>query len=151
VYEPGPGAQLHDLNPSLGHPTGLFWTESIPTSAISVQPAHGTAIMQVEDANVFDHGDFVHAILGGPPDLIPATTSFRVEWLGGGEEFVVNRADDGHSGVFVLGSARMSWTASAGDYDFVSDPIETSSSSFAVVGVEQNGIFRPPISNRGHA
>ncbi|OAI39788.1 hypothetical protein AYO38_07035 [bacterium SCGC AG-212-C10] len=113
----------------------------MPVSGVIAQAGHGTGRMSMTDASVLDHGDFVHSVFGGPPDPIRATTSFRVEWLGGGDEFSVVNGADGHSGVFVLGSARMEWTATAGPYQFVSDPIEASSSSFAVLGTERNGMF----------
>ena len=39
--------------------------------------------------------------------------------------------------------AQMSWTATVGDYTLVSDPIATSSSSYAEIGQERNGVFNP--------
>jgi len=47
----------------------------------------------------------------------------------------------GFAGQFMRGSAQMEWTATVGDYQFVSAPLETSSSVFAAVGKERNGIF----------
>jgi hypothetical protein len=35
----------------------------------------------------------------------------------------------------------MEWTATVGDFRYVSDPIETSSSEFAQLGPERNGSF----------
>jgi len=35
----------------------------------------------------------------------------------------------------------MEWSARVGHYQFVSDPASTSSSSFAEIGHERNGIF----------
>jgi hypothetical protein len=40
-------------------------------------------------------------------------------------------------------SAQMEWSAAVGDYTFVSDPIVSSSSSFAEIGHERNGSFFP--------
>ena len=37
----------------------------------------------------------------------------------------------------------MAWTADVGAYHFQSDPIETSSSDFATLGTERNGVFFP--------
>jgi hypothetical protein len=45
----------------------------------------------------------------------------------------------GFAGEFVRNSA----SAAVGDYTFVSDPIVTSSSSFAEIGHERNGSFFP--------
>jgi hypothetical protein len=37
----------------------------------------------------------------------------------------------------------MSWSAVVGDLAFQSDPLETSSSDFATMGTERNGVFFP--------
>lgn len=49
----------------------------------------------------------------------------------------------GFAGEFVRNSAQMEWTATVGDYTLVSDAISTSSSSFAEIGQERNGVFNP--------
>jgi hypothetical protein len=51
--------------------------------------------------------------------------------------------DGGFAGEFVRNTAQMEWTATVGDYTFVSDPLATSSSSFAEIGREWNGSFFP--------
>jgi hypothetical protein len=62
-------------------------------------------------------------------------------WSGPQERRHVHNTDDGHAGDFVFGAAQMEWTATAGDYAFRSAPLATSTSSFAVLGQEQNGSF----------
>jgi len=61
------------------------------------------------------------------------------------QEVVDIRNDDpvfgGFEGHFIRNKAQMEWTATVGDYKFVSDPLETSSSSFAEIGSERNGSF----------
>jgi len=47
----------------------------------------------------------------------------------------------GFGGEFIRNGAQMEWTATAGDYQFVSAPLATSSSSFAEIGHERNGMF----------
>ena len=49
----------------------------------------------------------------------------------------------GFAGEFLRNTAQMDSSATVGDYTFVSDPIATSSSSFAVIGRERNGSFFP--------
>jgi hypothetical protein len=69
-----------------------------------------------------------------------------VVWSGVAERRRV-RTDDpalgAHAGEFILNSAQMEWRASVGPYEFVSAPLETSSSAFAEIGHERNGIFFP--------
>ena len=47
----------------------------------------------------------------------------------------------GFGGSFIYNRAQMEWTATVGDYSFVSGPLATSSSSFAELGEERNGSF----------
>jgi hypothetical protein len=49
----------------------------------------------------------------------------------------------GLTGEFVRNAAQMEWTAVVGDLTFVSDPLATSSSSFAQIGHERTGSFFP--------
>ncbi len=47
----------------------------------------------------------------------------------------------GFAGEFIRNATQMEWTATVGDLVFVSDPLATSSSSFAEIGPERNGSF----------
>jgi hypothetical protein len=49
----------------------------------------------------------------------------------------------GFAGEFVRTNAQMEWSATVGDFTLVSDPIVTSTSSFAELGHERNGSFLP--------
>jgi len=108
---------------------------------VAVSLADGTASMQVSGAQVLDYGSFANASTGsgGPPVL--GTVAFTVVWSGVNRRFQVNNATDGHAGNFMMSSAQIEWTASAGDYSFASAPLNTSSSSFAELGQERNGSF----------
>ncbi len=146
VYEPGPGPQIHDLNPTPAPPTGLFWTTEIPAHGVQVHLGKGTASMVANDVPILDFGDIVNALFGGGPPPTPGTVSFRVDWGGVGERVKIRNEDPvygGFAGQFILNSARMAWTATAGDFTFVSAPLGTSSSSFAEIGHERNGSFFP--------
>ena len=144
VYEPGSGAQIHDLNPTPFPPTGLFWTTEIPGDGIDVNPGKGYASMQASNVPVLDFGDIINALFGGGPPAVPGNVSFNVVWSGVTERLNIKNTDPiygGFAGEFVRNSAQMEWTATAGDYQFVSDPLATSSSIFAELGQERNGIF----------
>ena len=147
VYEPGPGAQIHDLNPTAFPPTSLFWTLEIPSDGIDVNPGKGQAEMQASNVPILDYGDIVNALFGGGAPPVPGNVSFTVVWSGVTERVKIKNTDPiygGFAGDFVRNSAQMEWTATAGDYQFVSDPLATSSSIFAELGVERNGIFFNP-------
>ena len=146
VYEPGPGPQIHDLNPSTFPPTGLFWTAPIPEGGVQVHLGKGFVLMEASNVPVFDYGNIVNALFGGGAAPTPAHVSFRVVWSGATERRKIRNTDPvygGFGGSFIYNSAQMEWTGTAGDYVFVSGPLATSSSPFAFVGEERNGSFFP--------
>jgi hypothetical protein len=148
VYEPGPGAQIHDLNPSTFPPTGLFWTIEIPGDGIQVNLGKGAATMEADDVPILDYVTGFNAVFeGDTPPPTPGSVSFTVIWSGVDERLNIRNDDPvygGFAGTFIRNTAQMDWTATVGDFTFVSDPLATSSSSFAEIGQERNGVFFPP-------
>ena len=143
---PGPGNQVHDLNPTAFPPVGLFWTTEIPIAGVDVQLGKGSASLQASDVAILDYGFIPNALFGGGPPPVPGTVSFKVVWSGVNERLNIKNDDPvygGYEGEFVRNSAQMEWSAAVGDYTLVSDPIVTSSSSFAELGHERNGSFFP--------
>jgi len=141
---PGPGDQIHDLNPSTFPPVGLFWTTEIPVAGVDVHFGKGSASLQASDVAILDYGYIPNALFGGGPPPIPGTVSFRVVWSGVDQRLNIKNTDPvygGFEGEFVRNTAQMEWNATVGDFTFVSDPIGTSSSSFAEIGHERNGSF----------
>lgn len=96
---------------------------------------------QANDVHVFDFHDIVNALFGGGPAPVPAIVSFKVVWSGVDDRVNVKNPSSGFAGEYVRGQAQMEWTARAGDFHYVSDPLSTSSSSFAELGHERNGSF----------
>ena len=143
MFEPGPGEQLHDLNPTFFPPTGLFWTTEVSPDAIDVDLARGAATLQATNMPILDHGDIPNALTGMAPAK-PGSVSFRVHWSGV-EPIVPIRSDSpavGHfAGEFMRNVAQMEWSAQVGPYQFTSAPMATSSSVWAELGRERNGIF----------
>ena len=100
-------------------------------------------MVQATNVPVIDWGSIPNALFVGLSP-VPAHTSFKVVWSGVTDRLIINNTDPvygGFGGEFVRNSAQMEWTATAGDYEFVSDPLATSSSSFAEIGHERNGMF----------
>jgi hypothetical protein len=142
---PGPGAPiLHDLNPGiLPKPNRLFWTIEIPEESIQVNFGKGRATMEARDVPILDYGS--GDPLSGAP-ISSAYVSFKVIWSGVKERLNIRNDDPiygGFAGTFIRNKAQMEWSATVGDYTFVSEPLATSFSSFAEIGHERNGIFFP--------
>jgi hypothetical protein len=145
VYLPGSGgAQLHDLNPTAFPPIGLFWTVPIPVNGVQVDLTNGTASLRATKVPIFDYGTLQNALFAGGPPAIPGWISFKVVWKGAGPEMNINSTDPTKgifAATFIPGSAQMEWEAAAGDFTFASDPLETSTSTFAEIGQETNGSY----------
>ena len=104
----------------------------------------GSASLQASDVAILDYGFIPNALFGGGPPPTPGTVSFKVVWSGVDEKLNITNTDPvfgGFAGEFVRNHAQMEWSAVVGDFTFVSDPMATSTSSFAEIGHERNGSF----------
>ncbi len=119
----------------------MFWTTVVDSSAVEVDLAAGTALFQAQDLRMKDYLDIENALLGNGDDPRPGVVSFSVEWTAEGSSHDFDNPAQKFRGTFRDSSAQMAWTARAGDFDFVSDPIETSAADYAELGVEHNGSF----------
>jgi len=141
---PGPGEQIHDLNPTAFPQVGLFWTIEIPMSGVDVHLEKGWARMEARHVPILDYGTIGNALFAGGPPPVQGSVSFKVVWSGAGERINIRNNDPvygGFEGEFIRNSARMEWTGIVGDLRFESKPLHTSSSSFAEIGREQNGSY----------
>jgi len=141
---PGPGEQIHDLNPTAFPQVGLFWTIEIPMSGVEVNFQNGRARMEARHVPIFDYGNFANTLFAVGPAPVQGSVSFKVVWSGAGERVSIRNTDPvfgGFEGDFIRNSAKMEWSGTVGDLRFESDPLRTSSSSFAEIGREQNGVY----------
>ena len=126
------------MNPGITT-TGLFWTMEVPGDSVEVNFGKGRAELRVEHARIRDYGNFLNSLFGGPSE--PATASFEVHWAGRSpRQHVVNAAGE-MEGQFIRNAATMEWSATTARYKFVSQPASTSSSLFAEIAHERNGVF----------
>ena len=130
--------QLDDMNPGIAS-TGLFWTMAVPEHSVEVDFEKGRAEFRLEQTKIEDYGTFLNSLFGGPSE--PATVSFEVHWAGRApRQHVVNTAAE-MEGTFLRDAATMEWSATTSKYKFESKPASTSSSAFAEIAHERNGIF----------
>lgn len=99
----------------------------------------GRATFSLNVFETLDFHDFLNSLKHGPSD--PVTTSFKVQWGGKVRQFQRRDAANGLRGEFVETGATMEWFASEKDFSFASAPADTSTSVFAVLGEEHNGVF----------
>ena len=103
--------------------------------------------MEADDVPILDYGNVPNALFfGDDPTPTSGSVSFKVVWRGGNERLNIRNTDPvfgGFAGEFIRNAAQMEWTATVGDFTFVSAPLATSSSVFAEIGHERNGVFFP--------
>ena len=117
---------------------------AIDEKGVDVNFGKGSAVMSARNVPILDYRDGGNAIFGGGPPPIPGRVSFTVRWSGINERVKIDNNDPvygGFRGDFIRNSAQLEWSGTVGDWSFVSDPIGTSSSEFALLGHEKNGKF----------
>jgi hypothetical protein len=130
---------VNDFNPGIAA-SGLFWTVAVPDNSVDVHPGAGTARFALANFDTRDFHNIGNSILGGPSD--PAVVSFAMNWSGHGQAL---GQTDGATFSFdsVISTVTVEWSAinESTQMRFQSDPASTSSSEFAAVGHEKNGVF----------
>lgn len=130
--------QIHDFNPGIRE-SGLFWTLPVSEDALEVDLDDGTASLAVKDLDQEDYHNLSNALHDGPSD--PATVSFDMRWKAIAEPIHVNDSVHGFTGKFQLSAVQIEWSATAPNFEFVSDPASTTTNVRSVIGRERNGIF----------
>ena len=95
--------------------------------------------MELQNFMTTDWGNILHNLRN--ENGLPATVSFTVRWQNELRRLAIRDPQNGFEGRFVETQAFAQWTSSQKGFTFVSDPLETSNSSFAVIGHERNGVF----------
>jgi hypothetical protein len=140
VYAPGPGAQLTDFNPGV-RPNGLFWTTVVEDDTVDVDLAAGTATLRADGLRMKDYHDFENAILGNGDPPRQSSVSFTVHWRATGPVEALNSVAQRFRGRFRDAEAKMEWSATSGQLDYRSAPLEESTTEAAQLGEENNGSF----------
>jgi hypothetical protein len=99
---------------------------------------------------VWDYGKLENAFLSEAPP-VPARVSFSLHWniqaAPDVTQLTIRDPAQGYAGEFwqseAAGAATLEWSGSEAGFRFVSDPAATSSSYFAELGHERNGVFFP--------
>ena len=95
--------------------------------------------MDMSDLETRDFHDLVNTLHRGPS--VPADVSFLIRWSGVTARVKVRDDTNQFVGRFIEDTATVSWSAKQKDFKFVSDPASTSTSLFAEIGRERNGVF----------
>lgn len=138
VGQVAPANQIHDFNPGTT-PSGLFWTVPVSNDDVQIDLDNATAFMRLTDFDLEDYHTLKNAILDGPS--VPASVSFTIQWSGVLQRVAESSTTETYRGQFIHDTATVAWTAQEQGFSFVSDPAETSTTTFAEIGRERNGVF----------
>jgi hypothetical protein len=104
---------------------------------INFETAEATLIA---DLDMLDYTTAANALVFGA--AVPASVRYEVRWSGPiSRDITVRDSDHGFRGRFLENTARVSCSASRAGFKFVSDPASTSTTLFAQLGRESNGVF----------
>ncbi len=132
------GDQIHDFNPGLA-PNGVFWTIRIPNENVEVDLDDATASMHLSEAEIRDFFSLSNFFSGGKS--IHADASFHINWSGVTKRVHLHDEQNKFDAHVIEDTASMAWSAEEEGFKFVSDPEDTSTSIFAEIGSERNGVF----------
>jgi hypothetical protein len=160
-FNPGFGPKVSNVDSGNGFGTRVFWTAVIPDSDVQVNPAAGTATLDVSnlaEVNYFSKTGGAGNLSLGPnwqTAGIDATVSFHVAWNGPVTRRVnVKDATDGFAGLFNEvnnNNVTVSWSGrNASGFSFTSNVGNLATSTalapgnfFAQLAQERNGVFFP--------
>jgi hypothetical protein len=166
-FNPGFGPKVSNVDSGNGFGTRVFWTAVIPDSDVQVNPAAGTATLDVSnlaEVNYFSRKGGAGIISLGPDWQtagVDATVSFHVAWRSPITRRVeIRDAADGFAGTFNEvnnNNVTVSWSGSnALGFSFTSNVGNLATSTalapgnfFAQLAEERNGIYFPAGGNPG--
>jgi hypothetical protein len=121
-------------------PNGVFWTVRLPDdNPLLVDFQAGEATL-IADIDVLDYTKIPNSLALGP--AVPAAVTYDLEWSGPiARDINVRDTTNRFRGRFLENKAALAWSASRAGFKFVSDSADTSTSVFAQLGRERNGLF----------
>ena len=135
---PQQAPQLHDYEPGISD-NGVFWTVPVSPRSLGADLRTGNAFFRLKDYAIPDWYNFPNSLAQGPHE--PAHVSFNLEFFGPGKPFVIDKPDQQFKGRFLANKCRISWSSRNEGFSFVSAPAKSSTSVYAAVGRERNGVF----------
>jgi hypothetical protein len=95
--------------------------------------------MHVPSLDLLDSYTIPNNLAGGPAE--PATVGFDLTWSDPTAVESLANAEQGFTGTFLAVTSALQWSAQTAEFAFVSDPPQTSTSLFGLIGYEANGTF----------
>jgi hypothetical protein len=151
IFSPGVPGSIHsyDLGYITGYPDGLFWVSApciISLDDVVTHFGKGTASLQFKNVAVKDWITVLNSLSDGAlvaNSPFPATMSAQLQWSGVARRINgLSDSTDGFGGDFIISNlATISVSVQNNDGSFSFSGSGDTSSGFAEIGHEQNGVF----------
>jgi len=133
-----PANQIHDFHSPIS-PEGLYWVTPVPSDGITFTPDDKTVALQMKDVPIIDQPRWPAM----DAETTPAYLDFKLVFRS--TEEPVKYEDPARQyrfeGFRAIAQLEASVRVPSIDFTFKTDPLEKSSSDFAVVGTEVNGKY----------
>ena len=111
----------------------------IPSESVEFDFDNARASMDVDQLEIEDYFTLGNALQDGKS--VPATVSFHVRWHGVNKRSQVLDKTNHFRAQGIEDNATIRWSAHEKGFKFVSDPADTSTTVFAEIRHERNGVF----------
>ena len=132
---------MHDFHPPVG-PCGLYWVVPVPDGGVTFSNDGRSAILQMKQIEIIDQPKWPQF----KAEAIPAIMDLRIVWKATDEKISYNdpqkqfRVD----GFKATAQLEASVEVPSIGFSWKSDPLETSTANFAIIGDEVNGKYYSP-------
>jgi len=132
---------VHDFHPPVG-PCGLYWVVPVPDGGVTFSNDGRSAILQMKQIEIIDQPKWPQF----KAEAIPAIMDLRIVWKATDEKISYNdpqkqfRVD----GFKATAQLEASVEVPSIGFSWKSDPLETSTANFAIIGDEVNGKYYSP-------
>lgn len=133
-----PANKVHDFHPPIA-PSGLYWVVPVPESGLRISTDERSATLEIKDLTVIDQPRWPAY------DAVstPAIMSFRITWQATSDPVLYEDRLKHFKveGFRAIAKAEAAVEVPSLNFSWKSDPIETSSAGFAIIGTEVNGRY----------
>jgi hypothetical protein len=133
-----PENKIHDFHPPIS-PSGLYWVTPVPLSAATASPDGRSAVIEMKEVRAIDQPKWP----AHDAPATPAIMSYKVVWTATDEKVLIEDREKHFKVEGYRAVARLEAHVDVPSFDFSwqSDPINTSSAAFAIIGNEVNGKY----------
>lgn len=136
-----PANQVHDFHPPVG-PCGLYWVVPVAEGGVTFSNDGRSAVLQMKGIEIIDQPKWPQF----KAEAIPARMDLRIVWKATNEKFSYDDSQKQFrvDGFKAIAQLEASVEVPSIDFSWKSDPLETSTANFAIIGDEVNGKYYTP-------